>query len=95
MEHQKIINLLNEVNDSKFVTRKWNIVSDNSKSNYDAVKEITYNTEVLKSNLCDYNDAYNLVKGDINVTVATQTQVAFKNCATFAKCITKIDNRSC
>ena len=35
MEHQKILNLLNEVNDSKFVTRKWNIVSDNSKANYD------------------------------------------------------------
>ena len=28
MEHQKILNLLNETNDSKFVTRKWNIVND-------------------------------------------------------------------
>ena len=34
MEHQKILNVFNEVNDSKFVTRKWNIVNDNSKSNY-------------------------------------------------------------
>ena len=31
MEHQKILNLLNEANDSKFVTRKWNMVNDNSK----------------------------------------------------------------
>ena len=31
MEHQKIINLLNEANNSKFVTRKWSIVNDNSK----------------------------------------------------------------
>ena len=31
MEHQKILNLLNEGN----VTRKWNIVNDNSKANYD------------------------------------------------------------
>ena len=31
MEHQKILNLLNDVNDSKLVTRKWNIVNDNSK----------------------------------------------------------------
>ena len=30
MEHQKILNLLNEANDSKFVTRKWNIVNENS-----------------------------------------------------------------
>ena len=35
MEHQKILNVLNEVNDSKFVTRKWNIVNDESNANYD------------------------------------------------------------
>ena len=29
------------------------IVNDNSKSNYDMTNEITYNTEILKSNLCD------------------------------------------
>ena len=91
MEHQKIVNLLNEVNDSKFVTRKWNIVNDNSKANYNAGNEITYNTEVLKSNLCDYNDAYILVKGDITVTASPEIQVAFKNCAPFTKHITKID----
>ena len=28
MEHQKILNLLNEINDSKFVKRKWNTVND-------------------------------------------------------------------
>ena len=33
MEHQKILNLLNEANDSKFVTRKWNIVNDQSNAN--------------------------------------------------------------
>ena len=58
MEHQKILNLLNEANDSKFVTRKWNIVNDNSNSNYAAANEITHNEEILKSNLCDYNDVY-------------------------------------
>ena len=57
MEHQKILSLLNEANDSKFVTRKWNIVNDNSKSNYDATNEIIYKTEVLNPYLCDYNDA--------------------------------------
>ena len=58
MEHEKILNLLNDANDSKFVTRKWSIVNDNSKANYGVGNEITYNTEVLKSNLCDYNNAY-------------------------------------
>ena len=91
MEHQKIVNLLNEPNDSKFVTRKGNIVNDQSNANFDVGNEIIYNTEVLKSNLCDYNDAYILVRMDIIVTVAPATQVAFKNCAPFTKCITKID----
>ena len=91
MEHKKIINLLNEANDSKFVTRKWNIVNDNSKANYDTANEITYNTEVLKSNLCNYNDAYILVKGDITATAAPQTKVVVKHCAPFTKCITNID----
>ena len=54
MEHQKLFNLLNEV-DSKFVTRKWNVVNNQFNENY-GVNKIIYNTEVLKSNLCDYND---------------------------------------
>ena len=65
MEHQKILNLLNGVNDSKFMTRKWNVVNDHSKANCYAANEITYNTEVLKSNLCYYNDAYILGRGGI------------------------------
>ena len=63
MKHQKILNLLNEANHSKSVTRKWNTVNDNSKVNYEEGNEITYNTKVPKSNLCDYNDAYILVRG--------------------------------
>ena len=71
MEHQKILNLLNEASDSKFVTRKQNIVNDQSNANYDVGNEIIYNTEILKSNLCDFNDAYILGKGDITVTAAS------------------------
>ena len=73
------------------MTRKWDIINDNSNSNYAAANDITYNTKSLKSNLCDYNDAYNLVAGDIIVVAAPVTQAAFRNCATFTKCITKID----
>ena len=35
MEHQKILHLFNKVNDSKFMTRKWNIANDNSKASCD------------------------------------------------------------
>ena len=91
MGHQKILNLLNKPNDSKSVTRKWNIVNNQSNTNCDVGNEIVYNTEVLKSNLCDYNDASILVKGSITVTAAPATQISFENCAPFTKCITTID----
>ena len=92
MEHQKISDLLIEVNDFKFVKGKKNIATDNLKANYGIENEITYNTEVLNSNLCKYNDAYILVRGDTTVAGRNiATEVAFKNCAPFTKCITKCD----
>ena len=56
---------------------------------------------MLKSNLCDYSDAYILVKGTIsaNNTAAagaaannTNKKVIFKNCAPFTNCISEINN---
>ena len=58
---------------------------------------------MLRSNLCDYADAYILVKGIITVTGtgnddATKRAdkrdkgVTFKNCAPFTKCISRINN---
>ena len=48
--------------------------------------------EVLKYNLCDYNNTSILVRGDIIFTAHNNvTPVAFKNCAPCTKCITKID----
>ena len=68
------------------MTRKWNIVNDNLKSNYNAANESTYNTEILKCNLCDYNDAYILLRGGITITGRNLvTEVAFKNCAPLTK----------
>ena len=79
MEHQKILKLLNEANDSK------------SKTNYCIGNEIIYNTKVLKSNLRDYNDVILLGRGNITITGDQVTQVALKNCAPFTNCITKIN----
>ena len=70
MQYQK---LLNERNNSKFVTGKWNIVNDNSIANYQEGNEITYDTEVLKSKLCDYNDAYILVRWYYSQSISSKT----------------------
>ena len=55
------------------------------------VSKIIYNTEVLKSNLFDYNNVYILGKGNVIVTITPVTYVSYKNCAPFTKYIVKID----
>ena len=85
------MNLLNEERDSKFVTRKWNIINDQPSTSYDPGNEIVYNKEVLKSNVCDFIDAYILVRGGITIVGDNGVRIAFKNCVPFIKSITKID----
>ena len=94
METQKIINLLNGSGNqnSKFPTKKWYIIDNESKDNYSHGNPIKFITSSLESSLCDYSDAYILVKGIINVTDANNnTKVAFKNCAPFEKCRIEIN----
>ena len=51
-----------------------------------------YNTEVLKSNPCNYKDVYIVVKGNIVTTALNNpTPETFKNYTPFIQCITKID----
>ena len=68
---------------------------------YNTNSQVKFKTTMLKSSLCDYSDAYILVKGTIFVpnTVAeganannANKKVAFKNCAPFINCITEINN---
>ena len=69
MEHQKIVNLLNESGQSsKFRTRNWVEINDESRGNY-ANSNVKFKTTMLRSNLCDYADSSILVKGTITITV--------------------------
>ena len=105
MEYQKITNLLDDSSNktSKFRTKNWVEINDESRGTYNDGKQIKFKTTMLKSSLYDYSDAYILVKGKITTTgagndVATgQTDergkgVAFKNCAPFTDYITKTNN---
>ena len=71
MEFQKIANFLNTTSDDKdlprFVTKKWIEVYDQSEKNYNPNKEIRIKTSILRSDLCDFSDAYIVVKGTITV----------------------------
>ena len=66
MEYQKIANLLDKTSNqpSKFRTRNWVEINDDSWGTYTNA-DIKFKSTVLKSNLCDYSDAYILVKGKI------------------------------
>ena len=99
MEYQKCLldfknfkNLLNKASDTKFVTRKWNIVNDQSNANYSVGNEIICSTEVPKYSFCDYNYACILLRGDITITGRNLAiGVSLKNCAPFVNCFTKTD----
>ena len=71
MEFQKITNFLDTTSDDKdlpkFVTKKWIEVYDQSEKNYNPNKEIRIKTSMLRSDLCDFSDAYIVVKGTITV----------------------------
>ena len=103
MEYQKIANLIDDTPNqpSKFRTRNWVEINDESRGAYNVNSQIKFKTTMLKSSLCDYSDAYILVKGTITVnnTAAqgapannTNKKVIFKNCAPFTNCISEINN---
>ena len=82
MEYQKITNLLdNEVllstsnQPSKFRTRNWVEINDESRGTYTS-NDIIFKTAMLRSNLCDYADAYILAKGMIIITGAGNDDAA-------------------
>ena len=88
---------------SKFRTKNWVEINDESRETYNVNSQIKFKTTMLKSRLCDYSDAYILVKGNIKIRgagddgAARQTDerdkgVAFKNCAPFINCISEINN---
>ena len=106
MEYDKINNLLlSEDNESKqlseFVTREY--VRVNSLSNTDNEnKSIRFKTPMLRSNFCDYSDAYILVtvtvtvngvvNGAENEILRRNRPLILKNNALFVSCMTKINN---
>ena len=104
MEYQEIANLIddNTLNQpSKFRTKNWVEINDESRGVYNVNSQIKLKTTILKSSLCDYSDAYILVKGTISVnnTAAqgaaannTNKKAIFKNCAPFTNCISEINN---
>ena len=86
---------------SKFRTKNWMEINDESRAVYTTGSDIKFKTTMLRSSLCDYSDAYILVKGNISVSNSaaadadannTNKNVVFKICASLIECISKINN---
>ena len=98
MEYQKTVNLLDNKSNqpSKFRTKNWTEINDQSRGVYNTNSDIRFKTTMLKSSLCDYSDAYILVKGRITITGAgddvAKRQADVKNCSPFINCKSEINN---
>ena len=97
MEHHKTSKLLNDSAVSKLVTIKWIEINNLSGGQFSVKKNVRFKTSILRSDLCDYSDAYIVVKGRISVTGNNNAnkrnkKLNFKNNALFTSCISKIDN---
>ena len=104
MEYQKMTNLIDRESSSepsKFKTKNWVEMNNESRGTYNVSSQIKFKTTMLKSSLCDYSDAYILVKGTITVnnnaaagpaTNNTNKKVILKNCAPFTNCMSEINN---
>ena len=100
MEFQRVANFLDTTSDDKdltrFATKRWIEVCDQSEKNYSPNKEIRIKTSMLRSDLCDFSDAYIVVEGDItlegdNNANKRNKNLTFKKNAPFINCISKIN----
>ena len=90
MDYKKISNLTHDASNkhSKFGTKNWVEINDESRGKYNVNSQTKFKIIMLKSSLCDYGDAYILVKETIAVnntatadvdTNNTNKKVIFKN----------------
>ena len=67
--------------------QKYDVIdSQTAKVKYDQNSYIKFQTESIKSRLCDYYDAFLLVTGNIAITANNNADVALKNRAQFSTC---------
>ena len=98
MEFNKINNLLGPAHDKvpRFITKKWIEVQSQSGNTYNTSKSIRFKISMLRSDLCNYFDAYVWEKGKITVTNPNDNanfnkELTLKNNAPSISCISKIN----
>ena len=85
----------------KFKNKNWVKINDESRGMYNKHNQIRFKTSMLRSTLCDFSNAYILVRRTLAVVNTgaqgqsnnpTNKKVVLKNRAPFTNCINKINN---
>ena len=92
MEYQKTIILLDSAPNepTKFKTKNWVEINDESRRTHNEVNQIRFKTSMLRSSLCDYSNVFILVERTITVAQEAAAayndaneKVIFNNCVPF------------
>ena len=80
-------------------TKNWVKINDESQGIYNKDNQLGFKTSMLRSSLCNYSNAYILVKTTITVAEVAAAapnnankKVILENCAPFTNCISRINN---
>ena len=85
--------MIQAMKSQNLLQKKWYVIdSQTTKGEYKQGDTIKFEAEAIKSSLHDYSDALILVTGNIAVDADNNTDVAFKKCAPFSTCATKIND---
>ena len=104
MGYNKITNLLGKLDKGeipKFTAIKYIEIFDQSNGTYNKNKDISFKSNQLRKDLCDFNDAYIVVTGKATATdpdpnsdnVNYDRTIAFKNSAPCFNCVLKTNNQ--
>ena len=79
--------MLKKLFEKKFVTKTWIELNDLSRCQY-SVNKHRFKTSMIRSYLCDYSDAYIVVKRRVTVTSINAVKIknkklTFRNSASF------------
>ena len=96
-----MINLLDNTPNqaTKFRTKNWVEINNDARGTHNKDSQIKFKTSLLKSSLCDYSDAYILVKRTLSIEPQAEDnlnnadkKVVFKSCAPFTDCTSETNN---
>ena len=84
--------MIQAMNNLNFLQKKWYFIDSQTTKGKYKQGDTRFETETVKSSLCNYSDAFISVTRNITINATNDTDVAFKNYAPFLTFKTVIDD---